>query len=92
MPHLDELGDVRKEASRYTNVLQDRGLPCREFIDPASGRSLFVVEVGTDAVPGARLDRCLLFVTDRAIRRVWHYPGHWRELDDAELVALSWST
>jgi hypothetical protein len=34
--------------------------------------------------------RCLIFASADAVRRVWSYPAEWRELSDAELEALSW--
>lgn len=40
--------------------------------------------------PGAPADRCLVFASENAIRRVWVYPSRWRELSAAELEALSW--
>lgn len=49
-----------------------------------------VVERDARADPGHRADRCLLFASRDAVRRVWNYPATWRELDDAELEALSW--
>ena len=33
---------------------------------------------------------CLIFESTFAVRRIAHYPSNWRELTDAELVALSW--
>lgn len=32
----------------------------------------------------------LIFSSDAAVRRVREFPAAWRELSDAELVALSW--
>ena len=40
--------------------------------------------------PGARGQRCLIFASADALRRVWDYPAGWRELSAAQLVALSW--
>jgi hypothetical protein len=34
----------------------------------------------------------LVFETDNAVRRVRDFPTDWRELNDADLFALSWST
>jgi hypothetical protein len=40
--------------------------------------------------PGARGPRCLVFSSAESIRRVWHFPAGWRDLDSAALSALSW--
>ena len=34
--------------------------------------------------------RCLIFASAEAVRRVWTYPVHWRDMTDIELEALSW--
>jgi hypothetical protein len=49
-----------------------------------------VHEVSAGAVPWAHGTRCLLFGSEAAIRRVWHFPAEWRTLSDAQLEALSW--
>jgi hypothetical protein len=50
----------------------------------------FAVEVDAARVPGARgRTRCLFFVSDRVVRRVWEYPDEWYLLADADLAALS---
>jgi hypothetical protein len=41
--------------------------------------------------PGAHGDRCLVFASDYAVRRVWIFPPTWRSMSDGELEALSWS-
>jgi len=41
--------------------------------------------------PGSRADRCLIFASEDAVRRVWTYPPTWRTMSDRELEALSWS-
>ncbi|HWZ59669.1 MAG TPA: hypothetical protein VNW46_11900 [Gemmatimonadaceae bacterium] len=61
----------------------------REFIDRA-GTLWHVVEVDARHTPGARGDRCLLFSSPGAIRRVWHYPAEWSRVPAEELDALSW--
>ncbi|HKW49646.1 MAG TPA: hypothetical protein VJN70_19470 [Gemmatimonadaceae bacterium] len=33
----------------------------------------------------------LVFESEAAVRRVRNYPNNWRTLNDAELLALSWS-
>jgi len=32
--------------------------------------------------------RCLVFMSDAAVRRVWLYPERWYDLEDAELLEL----
>ena len=49
-----------------------------------------VTERACGEVPGARGARCLVFMSDSAMRRVWHYPADWRLLDAAALMELSW--
>jgi hypothetical protein len=61
----------------------------REFIDGA-GVLWRVVEVDASHTPGARGERCLLFSSPSAIRRVWHYPPGWARVPAEELDALSW--
>ena len=41
-------------------------------------------------VPTRPGQRCLIFASADAVRRVWNYPPEWRELTDAQLEALSW--
>ena len=74
--------------------------PRAELPDPTPVRFLYylddecshwsVVEVDARAVPGARGVRCLIFMCESCIRRVWDYPPDWRTYDDAGLAALSW--
>jgi hypothetical protein len=59
------------------------------FVDP-DGVIWTVTEVDGAAVPGARGGACLVFSSDHAVRRVWHYPAHWRDLDTEALLATSW--
>jgi hypothetical protein len=49
-----------------------------------------VTEHSGDGVPGARGDRCLIFMSADMARRVWNYPPDWRTLPPAKLIALSW--
>jgi hypothetical protein len=56
----------------------------------ASGISWTVREIDGKDVPAARGERCLIFECTNAVRRVWRYPRHWRELKDPELAKLSW--
>ena len=56
------------------------------------GRLWSVRERSCHAEPEARADRCLVFDSAIASRRVWRYPHDWRTLSDAELEELSWRT
>ncbi len=56
------------------------------------GATWCVREIAFVDVPWAQSPRCLLFQSETAIRRVWHYPADWRALPDAALEALSWQT
>ena len=49
-----------------------------------------VTELDCGEVPGARGARCLVFMSDSVMRRVWNYPADWRLLDAAGLVEVSW--
>lgn len=92
MPPTDRLGQVQGEGGKYTSLLCNEGCATRLFTDHASGHHWSVVEVSTATLPGARRSHCLIFVTESSVRRVWHYPDDWRALNDAQLVALSWTT
>jgi hypothetical protein len=59
------------------------------FID-AEGTRWQVTERDCRLVPGALGPRCLVFMTDGVLRRVWEYPEEWRTLSGNGLVALSW--
>jgi hypothetical protein len=61
----------------------------REFIDRA-GVLWRVIEVDARHTPGARGERCLLFSSPGAIRRVWQFPADWSQRPADELDALSW--
>ena len=50
-----------------------------------------VTERDAFEVPGKRGDRCLIFASSDAVRRVWDYPVGWRDLLTPSLIALSWS-
>ena len=47
-----------------------------------------VMEREAVADAGGPGPRCLIFMSERAVRRVWKYPANWFELDDAALRAL----
>ena len=36
----------------------------------------------------ARAERCLVLNSRECVRRVWHYPSHWRALDADQLLSL----
>ena len=59
----------------------------RNFLD-ASGALWSVREVDCRLVPGALAARCLVFDSAAIVRRVWHYPRDWAELDDVALRRL----
>lgn len=59
--------------------------------DDSEGVTWEVVEVSGEDAPGAQGDRCLLFLSAEAARRVWQFPADWRSLSARELEALSWS-
>jgi hypothetical protein len=40
-------------------------------------------------VPGARGPRCLVFMSEHTVRRIWTYPPTWRHLSPDALLALS---
>jgi hypothetical protein len=49
-----------------------------------------VTEHDGRGVPGSRGERCLIFTSDWAIRRVWDYPLAWRDLSPVALAEVSW--
>lgn len=50
-----------------------------------------VTERGAYDVPGNRGIRGVIFASAHAMRRVWEYPGRWRDLLMPGLIALNWS-
>ena len=42
--------------------------------------------------PWGRAERCLIFMSEYLVRRVWMVPDDWRSLSARELEALSWRT
>jgi hypothetical protein len=72
-------------------LLTDVEVPLtRVFLD-GGGAEWEVVEVGGADVPAARGERCLIFRSPGAVRRVWNYPKTWTAMSASELVNLSWS-
>ena len=61
----------------------------RIFVD-ANGVEWEVSEVDGAKVPAARGERCLIFRSPGAVRRVWNYPASWVGMNASELVDLSW--
>ncbi len=71
-------------------VLSDVEVPLtRVFVD-SSGVEWEVVEIEGSDVPAARGERCLIFQSPAAIRRVWDYPRSWTAMTASELIDLSW--
>lgn len=60
----------------------------RRFVDRLS-RAWTVREVRAPDPDHAATPTSLVFETECLARRVRHFPANWRELDDAELEALS---
>jgi hypothetical protein len=72
-------------------VLTDVEVPLtRVFVD-GSGVEWEVEEVNGAEVPAARGERCLIFRSPAAVRRVWNYPKSWTAMSATELVSLSWN-
>ena len=61
----------------------------RVFVDD-EGVEWEVTEVSGKQVPAARGERCLIFSSTVAIRRVWTYPEDWHRMSAQELLHLSW--
>lgn len=72
-------------------VLTDAEVPLtRVFVD-STGVEWEVEEVSGAEVPAARGERCLIFRSPAAVRRVWNYPKSWTVMSASELVNLSWN-
>ncbi len=72
-------------------VLTDVEVPLtRVFVD-SNGVEWEVEEVNGTEVPAARGERCLIFRSPAAVRRVWNYPKTWTAMSASELVTLSWN-
>ena len=54
----------------------------------STGRTWTVRETDATHVPGARAPSCLVFDTVGCCFRVWQYPLDWRDLTNAELLAV----
>ena len=88
-PHSDRVveREVFREIPRDT--ASDEPTP-PHVVKDASGNRWRVTEVSGRFVPGAQGEACLVFESDCAIRRVWHYPPTWRDLPEPELLRVSW--
>jgi hypothetical protein len=62
----------------------------RVFVD-GTGVEWDVWEVDGEHVPAARGERCLIFRSSAAVRRVWNYPTSWTSMSASELTKLSWN-
>jgi hypothetical protein len=71
-------------------VLTDVEVPLTRIFVDGNGVEWEVVEVNAADVPAARAERCLIFRSPAAVRRVWHYPRTWTAMTASELVRLSW--
>ena len=52
------------------------------------GERSLVAEADARDVPGAQGPNCLIFETEALMRRIWHYPADWNQLEDSRLIAL----
>ena len=57
------------------------------FVD-GEGLGWRVVECAAAHVPGSRGPRCLIFLSEGLVRRVWSFPPEWRTLAPVALEAL----
>lgn len=55
----------------------------------ADGVAWRVVECEARHVPGACGDRCLVFLSENVVRRVWDFPRDWRTMPPQALDALT---
>ena len=65
-------------------------LPDTVVIADAQGMVWRVTEHDARLIPGRRGDRCLVFSSVLAVRRVWDFPAGWRDLPAAQLIEVSW--
>lgn len=72
-------------------VFTDAEVPLTRIFVDANGVEWEVVEVNGAEVPAARGERCLIFRSPAAVRRVWNYPKSWTVMSASELVNLSWN-
>ena len=79
---------MSEQGARVNAERRSRGGPI-DYLD-RHNVSWRVTERDARRDPGAPSERCLVFSSDSAIRRVWSYPETWRTMSDSELEALSW--
>jgi hypothetical protein len=72
-------------------VLTDVEVPLTRIFVDGHGVEWEVMEVDAADVPAARGERCLIFRSSAAVRRVWNYPKTWGALSASDLVNLSWN-
>jgi hypothetical protein len=72
-------------------VITDVEVPLTRLFVDANGVEWEVLEVNGTDVPAARGERCLIFRSPGAVRRVWNYPRAWTGMSASELVDLSWN-
>lgn len=68
---------------------ESSGHQSRVFTD-SEGVQWEVTEIPGRTVPAARGEKCLIFSSPVAIRRVWTYPESWVRMTADELLDLSW--
>ena len=71
-------------------VVTDVEVPLTRVFMDADGVEWEVREVDGTRVPAARGERCLIFRSPAAVRRVWNYPSTWTAMSASELMDLSW--
>jgi hypothetical protein len=72
-------------------VLTDVEVPLTRIFVDGNGVEWEVSEVNGADVPAARGERCLIFRSSAAVRRVWNYPKTWSAMSAPELINLSWN-
>jgi hypothetical protein len=71
-------------------VVTDVEVPLPRVYVDGTGVEWEVSEIDGSDVPAARGERCLIFRSPGAVRRVWNYPKSWTAMSAAELADLSW--
>lgn len=94
----DQPGSVARQLEIQVEVMSnersrdpERALPRTRVFTDEEGVQWEVTEVSGSGVPAARGERCLIFSSPVAIRRVWTYPDSWVRMSGPELLDLSWS-
>jgi hypothetical protein len=72
-------------------VFTDVEVPLTRIFVDGNGVEWEVTEIDGADVPAARGERCLVFRSPAAVRRVWNYPTSWTGMSASELVNLSWN-